>query len=390
MKTHRKQLTAFLVAALLALVGAACTSYPPVSAPPDLGIHCLAVQDQTLVAVGFAEWQEHKYHEGYVSRDGGVSWSEKTYLSKGLPECNPLGTSWLVSDPADLNVRYLAVPEVAILRSADGGQSWTTEFDLSRLSTEAQMNYYGRGGWPTDDGYTGGPGPFDAVFHEPTHTFVLAMGWDGVLVRTPDGIWHWAAVGTNDAGNIRTRVLKQIVWDIYLAVLLVFLGIGALSLVIRDPWRAGVGRCVYNLAVCWVVWGLGIPLSIPDGGAFSLVLIVPIGIILSCLFFLRLLGVFTSLEDIPPDKVLDSSGKTAIFLQMMVSSAVLAGLFILPYVLWTQGMLPSHVLARVLSTFVGALGFAGMYAWFVWRARHKTQTRARTRSNAPTLSSDAP
>jgi hypothetical protein len=59
-----------------------------------------------------------------------------------------------------------------------------------QLQTTYSFGYY----WLADK-LTIEPGPLGGVFHEETGNLVFAMGWDGVLVRTPDDKWRWVDVG---------------------------------------------------------------------------------------------------------------------------------------------------------------------------------------------------
>ena len=140
---------------------------------PDYGITHLGLSSCTISAGSFR------------SEEGGLVWQGEGHGSSEYPDRR----MWLLADSADARVQYRFTPGVWIERSEDGGQSWKTEVRL--VGDEARLAYIRVSG---RNYYVEPIGPLDAVTHRPTGN-VVAMGQEGVLVRTPDGVWHWVAVG---------------------------------------------------------------------------------------------------------------------------------------------------------------------------------------------------
>jgi hypothetical protein len=205
-----------LISVLLAVALSACEP------PPLTGITCLMQYDDgTIVAY------EDRGH--YVTADGGISWQVNAPIPSGgygaCPERRITRPPWTQADPANPNVVYEFNPDVSISRSDDGGLTWQREVDLS--GTEARTAYYvtTRG-----DGEEYRSGPLDAVFDAKTGNLVVAMGYEGVLVRTPEARWGWVSVGKYSRVDMRNMsiTLPLISRELWLAVLLGIIVAGSL------------------------------------------------------------------------------------------------------------------------------------------------------------------
>ena len=95
-------------------------------------------------------------------------------------------------DPGNPQIVYRFTQGQSVERSTDGGGSWVTEFTVTPL-TEAQADYYISTTFACVTSLH--QGPLNAIFDPATQNLVIGMGQEGALVRSPDGIYTWAAVG---------------------------------------------------------------------------------------------------------------------------------------------------------------------------------------------------
>ncbi|MBN1371706.1 MAG: hypothetical protein JW987_07170 [Anaerolineaceae bacterium] len=170
----------------LGMASLACLATAP--AMMDAGIYHFAVkpEDSSLVT-----WT---CNGSYVSLDGGYTWAEQGEgwqageIERSEPE---IPTQWDLADPNDSRVVYRFVPGQSISRSQDGGLAWEEEFRSTPL-TEGQQDYYTSITFACIT--TLQQGPLNAVFDPKTQNLVIGMGHEGVLVRSPEGGYTWAAV----------------------------------------------------------------------------------------------------------------------------------------------------------------------------------------------------
>ncbi len=163
------------------------------SGPLDPGISCLHLEGDRVYAIAY--WNGMT-RGAYISDDGGLTWED--FASEDelwqdpdlLPDfqCRLGGdASFLVTgnEPGEF---YRFTPGDRIERSTDEGRTWEVELYVSKRYVRAANEHY--------SGYGGPPqGPKNALYHPATGNLIVAMEWKGVLVRDPDGVWHWVSVG---------------------------------------------------------------------------------------------------------------------------------------------------------------------------------------------------
>ncbi len=164
------------------------------SGPIDPGITCLHAEGDRVYAV--ADWSGMT-RSVYRSDDGGLTWEQlmseydQEPPDEELPDfaCHSAGRdAWLVAGAAPSEF-YRITPGRYIERSTDEGRTWDVELHVSRRHVSAANEHY--------SGYGGPPqGPKAALLHPESGNLIVAMEWKGVVVRRPDGEWHWVTVGS--------------------------------------------------------------------------------------------------------------------------------------------------------------------------------------------------
>lgn len=232
----------------LILAALACDDGPP----PLTGITCLEKQaDGTIVAPDS--------YASYSSADGGFTWKSNPPLSPDpLKDCAKIYQTHIpptLPDPTNLSTLYRFNPEISIEKSTDGGQTWNREVDLS--GTEARTVYYMSKRY---DGANFVSGPVDALFDEKSGNLVVAMGYEGVLVRTPQGRWGWVTVGKYSRADMRdlSITLPLISDQLWMAVFIGIVLAGTLPTLARgiNFWLllgAGIGSGVSVLGLIFVI-----------------------------------------------------------------------------------------------------------------------------------------
>jgi hypothetical protein len=301
----------------------------------------------------------------YDSQDGGLTWTsanrpgvnQQTY--QAFANRVEARTPWTTSDPNDSQIVYRFTPGQGIERSTDGGNSWISELSLQPL-TEAQQKYYRR--------YTQGnprimQGPFESAVDPHTGNVIASMGVEGVLVRTPDGQWQWVNVGdyghVNPAGIDTLGVLDAL--ELWLGVILAGLlfGVGA--------WASGCRVRSLNIALILGLAGMvmaylaGSARTYIAGGidGMGLWMLGALGIA----SLAALVAVFRGLT-YPMEHRARSIGIT--FASML--------LFWLPFVLWTQNIIPSWQIAMVIATVAALVMLAIQYGSLRRSTRKQTSS----------------
>jgi hypothetical protein len=258
-------------------------------------------------------------YEAYVSEDGGLSWSGASLATQDECPYDDASTEFdqLVAEMGDWQLDSGYVP-----------------------ASEAERAYYEK----THSGYVEfEPGPLDAITDPLTGNVILAMGHEGVAVRTPDGAWHWVPVGEysrvrlGDASTILSLLSGE-------AALSFFFGLLCFcTLALRVDWswfRIGF------LAVAWAVWGLvGIlfPPSLTTGyGSFFLsvglmaIAVLAVGLALYSAFRAFQRG-------------------SHVLIRLAIVEVVGMLMVFAPFVLWAKGSIPSHTAAVLFATLLGAI-----------------------------------
>jgi hypothetical protein len=313
------------------------------SPAPLIGIRALETTDSIV------------YTQGFHSDDGGLTWLEggreglRSYAGRD---------AWQLTDPTNERVQYRFTPGLSIERSEDGGQTWRREFDLSgeeaRLATTSSWGLFG------------GLGPFDAVLHPASGNLIVAMGLEGVLVRSPAGEWRWVSAGNFSVPQLKWfgQIITLLSGEIWLGAGLIGLIIALITLSLGLLGRARKRRLIDGVMAAitflgWIGWVftlLQFPPAMGGGNLFANVaaFTVPATVVLAAI-----VGVWYGSN-------LYRQNRRA-FIALLVIAVIGALLYLLPYVLWSQGAIPFY---RTATLFALALTAAMLIAGFFYMRRY--------------------
>lgn len=209
--------------AVLACTGPRQIRYVSTVILGDPGIAHLGVSEEGTVFASRDPWQEPNEYQ-YVSHDGGLNWIEESTGPKGIK-----GTPGLANTP---HGRF-EVDQEGVYRLV-GGRRVELAYSTAHLRNPGNT-------W-TQEKTSGGAvtGPLDVVYEPISGNVIVAMGRQGVAVRTPDGKWTRHIVGpyspTDFSFTGKTRLLLSDgdFWVMALALLLSFAG-AALVYSQHDP-----------------------------------------------------------------------------------------------------------------------------------------------------------
>jgi hypothetical protein len=237
------------------LLGMSALASIATSGPPYIwGVTCLGVlPDDTVAAVS----DSNTY---YGALSGGMHWERVDGSIDDLefqdgPCIWPKVIDekiWVYQHPFEPETKYRMTRGQLIERSVDDGQTWHEEFRLiySQAQEMLYLNHYDR--------YKMSTGPFDATVDPKTGNMIVAMGLEGVLVRSPDGIWQWRSVGEFQRVPIDkpAHTLELLSSELWLGITLMFFlpgVIASLKLGLQGSKVFSVaGFLIFSIAV-WVL-----------------------------------------------------------------------------------------------------------------------------------------
>jgi len=276
----------------LGILGTLANTYPPIGVWEDAGITTICQVGTTLVTATEEQPQitersgvndspdvvgNHRItpqSNVFASSDGGLTWSKQIIEHYQLPSINcSVPNQQMLFDPRNPQIQYRWQPRGPIERSSDDGGTWVIDHSLPEMQQEVRRHYNqfsARADPFRGNGFTRTfiPGPVSGLFDDTTGNLVLAMGWDGVLVRTLDGVWHQVAVsinyrfadisGFNELGGI-------LFFELWLAGALGFLILTTSAAYLRKHSISRV-RMVW-VAMGWIMWLILTAIQLPASRA---------------------------------------------------------------------------------------------------------------------------
>jgi hypothetical protein len=340
--TSRRGWVALSLAALLTLAN---------SAAPNYGVHCLAADSGRLIAASA--------YETYESDDGGLSWQpfagDRFALHDRCPDepntrldsgAAPSGEAF--TSPGDPDVRYRLTPQGRMERSTDDGATWQVEFQFAPTG-EAGRIYFEK---TTSGAGAFLAGPLDVLTDPASGNLILAMGYEGALVRQSTGAWGWVPVGPYHRVELDPSTAAWKLLDGETALALIF---GALCMA---TWSLHMTRRRLHailVALAWLAWLFCVIVLRPVFvSGYGFVILVPV------LIATGLLALALSFYA----AFLNTRLRIRMLLQSVLAALIGALLFFLPYELWGLGSLPSYTMAMLFGLILGGVTLYAGDFWF--------------------------
>ncbi len=321
----------------LALLPAAALLTVANSAAPDLGITCLQPRQDDVLA--FAEYQ------GFISADGGLTW--QPYAGARVEPCDSVTTrttdhSRIIADPDEPQVLYRLDAQKTFAYSGNGGETWTTVPSLD-FSSQAELAYVMQQQSTLMD-YA--RGPFNAVRAPQSDNLILAMGLEGVVVRTSAGQWQRVPVGEYGMTALAvTDVILLLSGELWLAVIWALLSFCALSLVHRRRWlELGILSVVVGGLWAFIALGLQPALNGGYGVMLQTMLLIAAGLVV--------IGETISIG-------VRSRGRVSLRTVLVTAGFAVGGavLWMIPHALWAADVLPRYVTGLWAALTAGSMVF---------------------------------
>ena len=265
---HRLRVRLALLAAGVATFATVATSYPQ----PETGINRVGIAGSGHI-VASATNEEGSF--AYGSADGGLNWN---------PDYRGANIEWGGLEVETARGRFMIQDSDVLVLTVDG--EWEAVYSAAYLRQEANL-------WIQDQATKHFSNkqiarrPYSIVYDERGGNLVVAMGLQGVVIGSADGMWTRVAVGDfsptdfSFAGKTFALLSNLSFW---LTVLSLSLSITAISLVIAlfrkiySPLRIGV-------TVATLTFWMGLPPALLAGGlldeaaiAVALLVVATIGL----------------------------------------------------------------------------------------------------------------
>lgn len=219
-------------------------------AAPDYGIQCLSVQGDAVHAASSTG-------QRFVSADGGLTWQTDSSMEAGICTYGEVNLPALLDDPAR-GLQYRFPDRSTVQISRDGGITWVDEAVNAGI-TDAEWEYIRitRSWNPMLE-----EGILNAVIDPASGNLVLAMGQQGLLIRSPEGVYTWA-----DAGIYRRHSLARAGIPGFFTLLIMPLLASLLAgLLAMRTWAHKKGSTAWQTVLtvlCWLATLLAYILTIP-------------------------------------------------------------------------------------------------------------------------------
>jgi len=320
----------------------------------DYGITEICAHEDLLIVQTKSVYESF---QGFESRNGGLTWEYKPRWNVGELDCVSEKDNLSIPD-SSTSFRWTSGEVIEI--SVDDGTTWTQDYELSELDAEIRTVYHTLPYNQWWEYVQDNPGPISAYFDQDSGNVLFAMGWNGLLIRTSQGEYHWVTVddyGLRDLSDL-SEVYQALTFELWLALALVFLIVTSSTAKIR--FHQGNWRFTF-LSSGWlgfVLIGL-ILLGLRNESIYVSEFSLAGLLSLLCLIFVAIPLSIGALWDI-----MRNFYRYA--LNIALAGIANGALFIFPFLLWTQGRIPRYVTAYAFSLMLTLLG---LYATRVYLKR---------------------
>jgi hypothetical protein len=132
----------------------------------------------------------------FISQDGGITWKDAPNVLEDIisaleaPRILPL-VACVNNQP---EICYRITGEDQVERSTNGGETWKVDWKIP-LGRKTYMEHAYPGVLCIGSPVSATPLDLVILSEEAGHSVIVAMGYEGVLMRAPQGEWHRVAVG---------------------------------------------------------------------------------------------------------------------------------------------------------------------------------------------------
>jgi len=299
----------------------------------DYGVYCVMQQEEKLLAGTVMHGAAGNFYE---SLDSGVTWNIilMTVPEMTIQSCGKENIPWEIKTPSNEDIHWRIKEDgISIEQSYDAGETWTTVYKFP--AGKQVREYYYRPHRPFMTARIISPGgPYNGTVDEVTGNLIVAMGFEGVIIITPEGEVSHADVGSYTFVDIHEiSLFNRLSNELFLAIWLACLSIAILSI---PTWPVGWKIVVITSTLFWVILSLfgresGLILFIYDIGQVRF--IYPILAVIGGIGLAR-----------------HHSWRTICFI--LGATIISVTLFMIPLLFWTTGIMPSYQFAMAISVFM--------------------------------------
>jgi|GEM_PF-1468451 len=289
----------------------------------------------------------------HISYDGGFNWVEYSGTSF-LTQCSSTEETVAVQ-PDNAQIQYRWLRGSYVEKTVDDGETWVQIDDFSELRVEireySSSIRFGSYNITRTEYIT--QFPESGIIHSETGNLVLAMNTEGALVITPEGDSYWVAVGIFELMSLQNPALLGRALDLHkylLPTLCALILVTAITIIHTKQILTRIW-----LVVGWGNWCLLVIMAHsafrPQSARNLPPSIVPPaeqilwGIIaVSSLCFIGLPMTIWALEQLTRYK--------SVILPLLMTILLASAGYMLPLLMWTQGLIPRYYVAAAFSLFL--------------------------------------
>jgi hypothetical protein len=218
-----------ILSLLMMLFISGCDPFTP------YGVRELHLSEKNSLVAGIPFWGPGGGPINFVSFDGGYTWRGNHYLGdiEGIRhkidgDCNQLCS---IKDSTNSSTRFRIIKGKTLYISNDQGVTWEEILAVPEWKN-FQRNYILKihsAYVPIDNGIRG---PFDVIRDPFTGNILVAMGYEGMLLKTPDKAWEWIEIEGNKKIQTPSRLgmIGQIEIHLWIVALSIALFSGLICL----------------------------------------------------------------------------------------------------------------------------------------------------------------
>lgn len=304
-------------------------------AQPNQGIENLEIIDQRIVAQ--TAWS------CFISEDGGLSWRS---ISQDNCRINPRVN--ILDDPLQPNKIWSFQAGGPIEVSHDDGNTWSIDYTPTYLS-QVEEAYIQRTKSGNPD--LSRKGPFDVVYDPKSGNLIFAMGYQGILIRTPESEWITVEVFEYKP-DVKIGYHEAV--SLIIGELILSLAVGMLTISIQSiiDIRERYAQILLILIALEAMLLLGIVIFLPPALSF--------GYAETVAFPLVALSAIGAAIMVPYSLYRLHARSVRLMWQSVLIALATGLVFATPYVLWILNIIPDYSTARNLALiFAGTLMLSG-------------------------------